>query len=184
MKKIALVIAPVLLIVAGYLVYLSSESAVPEEVPVITVMDILHASDLAEGVKIAVEQGDDAAVSNWLAKAREVAEAAQLSESDMAYLASPKAREYITFNAKRKLFNEAFEDRYLALEDMGNLKETYPEAVDLFPKAEALLIKRDAIISQIALTLSNGQPPKESDIAAAKSLWKQRYQTEQEPQGS
>ncbi|MBU3022654.1 hypothetical protein [Aestuariibacter sp. A3R04] len=178
MKKIGLIIVPVLFVVGGYFIYLSDESASHESVPVITVMDILHASDLAEGVKVAVKQGDSDAVSGWLMKAREVAEVAGLSENDMAYLASQKARDYVIFNAKRRLFNEAFETRYLALEGIGDLKETYPEAVDLFPKAEALLAKRDTIISQIALTLSNGQTPGSSDIAAAKLLWQQRYQVE------
>lgn len=134
-------------------------------------MELLHASDLQAGVKQAVENNDYAAIDGWIAQAVDVGKAASLSQQDLDYLHSTHAREYVIFNAKRQLFNQEFEQRYYALDDIASLKTKYPEAKDLFPRAEALLAKRDAIIRQIAETLSGETPPSEAALKEAETQW-------------
>ncbi|MCU7553892.1 hypothetical protein OCL06_04700 [Alteromonas sp. ASW11-19] len=181
MKKIIALIAVVMVAVGGWFIYLSQSSSNDDaQVPVITVMEILHASDLTDGIKTAVKQNDEAAITDWMAQARAVGEQAALSESDMQYLNSRQAREYVVFNARRALFNDAFEQRFLNLQDMGELKSQYPEARDLFPQAEALLDKRDDIIMRIAQTLAGGEPPTEQHIKDAQQRWRERYTKSQE----
>ncbi len=175
MKKAGFLAALILVAVAGYFIYLSDSSSEQAPVPVITVMDILHASDLEAGIKQAVADGDSEALEKWMNRAQEVAEQAGLSSTDMQYLASSQAVEYVKFNAKRSLFNDEFEERYYALEDIDSLKVKYPEAKDLFPQVEALITKRDQIIEQIAVTLSSGQAPGEKEREAAREMWQSRY---------
>ncbi len=176
MKKIIALIAVVIVAVGGWFIYLSqSSSNTDAQVPVITVMEILHASDLTDGVKTAVKNNDEAAITEWMTQARAVGEQAALSDSDMQYLNSRQAREYVVFNARRALFNDAFEQRFLNLQDMGELKQQYPEAQDLFGQAEALLAKRDDIILRIAQTLAGGEQPTDQHIAAAQQRWRERY---------
>ena len=141
------------------------------QVPVITLMEILHASDLQAGVKEAVKNGDKDAINQWMEQAQVVAEAGHLAQTHIEYLDSQQAYDYVVFNAKRQLFNEAFEARYYALEDMGNLKDEYPEAYDLFERTEALLEKRDAIIVQMAQALSGTNPPSDAALNEAKQRW-------------
>ena len=43
-----------------------TQTPIARELPVISRLDILHASDLAEGVKLAVEQNDEDAIDDWL----------------------------------------------------------------------------------------------------------------------
>lgn len=91
------------------------------------------------------------------------------------------------FNAKRELFNETFETRYLALESIDDLAQKYPEAGDLFEKAQVLIKKRDEIIYAIAQTLAQGDKPTSQHIEEAKAIWRERYRSEQastHPQGS
>ncbi|QJR79519.1 hypothetical protein CA267_001260 [Alteromonas pelagimontana] len=177
MKKLVVAIVLVLVAAGGWLTYLSHTSAVDESanVPVITVMDILHASDLSEGIKHAVKANDDEALTQWLKKAREVGKAADLPEKQLDYLTSQQAKNYVTFNAKRDLFNESFEKRFYQLKGIEDLKKQYPEAKDLFPNAEALLNKRDTIVKSIATTLSNGSAPSEAEMEEARKLWQERY---------
>ncbi|MCW8108777.1 hypothetical protein OPS25_09750 [Alteromonas ponticola] len=185
MKRLALVGLLVLTItVVGWFGWLSRESASDEVVPVITVMDILHATDLQEGIKQGVLENDPDKVAYWLEKAKEVAEAAQLPASDLAYLDSRQAKEYVKFNAKRSLFNDEFEQRFYALKGIESLKEKYPEARDLFANAERLLAKRDQIVMNIASTLSDGAAPGEAEIKKAKSMWMERYQQQTENEKS
>ncbi len=177
MKKIIVVVAIIAVVILGRFVLLSqTASRTPQKpVPVISVMDILHASDLAQGIKQAVENNDDAAINQWLAKAVDVAKAAELGQDDIDYLQSRQAKEYVKFTARRALFNDAFEQRFYALEGIDDLKETYPEARDLFGNADNLIKKRDAIIESIAVTLAGGGEPTEQDRQQAREMWQQRY---------
>jgi hypothetical protein len=160
---------------AGWFVYLAEDTdqrdQASAQVPVITLMEILHASDLQAGVKEAVKNGDKDAINQWMEQAQVVAEAGHLAQTHIEYLDSQQAYDYVVFNAKRQLFNEAFEARYYALEDMGNLKDEYPEAYDLFERTEALLEKRDAIIVQMAQALSGTNPPSDAALNEAKQRW-------------
>ena len=179
MKKAGVLLVVLIIAVVSYFTWLSAQSSdvESEPVPVINVMDILHATDLEQGVKQAVQDGNDQAITEWLERAKTVGEAAELPADDLHYLTSDKARDYVIFNAKRNLFNDEFETRYYALEDIDDLKTSYPEAKDLFAKADGLLEKRDKIIQQIALTLANGQTPTASHVEQAKTLWQERYAT-------
>jgi len=172
---IVAVITCIVFAIAGWFVYLAEDTnqrdQASAQVPVITLMEILHASDLQAGVKEAVKNGDKDAINQWMEQAQVVAEAGHLAQTHIEYLDSQQAYDYVVFNAKRQLFNEAFEARYYALEDMGNLKDEYPEAYDLFERTEALLEKRDAIIVQMAQALSGTNPPTDAALNEAKQRW-------------
>lgn len=175
MKKALVVLAVVIVAVFSWFTYLSLDADKRDqnaaEVPLITVMEILHASDLQEGVKQAVKNNNAEQVDSWMEQAREVGQAAKLSSEDMDYLASETAKDYVVFNAKRQLYNEAFEARYYALEDVESLKAQYPEAKDLFPRTDALIEKRDAIIQQIAVAISGSEQPDEAALQEARKQW-------------
>ena len=175
MKKALVVLAVVIVAVFSWFTYLSLDADQRDqsaaEVPLITVMEILHASDLQEGVKQAVKNNNAEQVDSWMEQAREVGQAAKLSSEDMDYLASETAKDYVVFNAKRQLYNEAFEARYHALEDVESLKAQYPEAKDLFPRTDALIEKRDAIIQQIAVAISGSEQPDEAALEEARKQW-------------
>ncbi len=175
MKKALVVLAVVIAAIFAWFAYLSLDADNRDQsaaqVPLITVMEILHASDLQQGVKQAVKEGNVEAVDSWMEQAREVGQAANLTSEDMDYLNSETAKDYVVFNAKRQLYNEAFEARYYALEDVESLKAEYPEAKDLFPRTDALIKKRDDIIQQIAVAISGNEQPDDSALEEARKQW-------------
>jgi len=174
-KKALVVLAIIIAATFSWFAYLSlgadKRDQDAAQVPLITVMEILHASDLQEGVKQAVKDENLEVVDSWMAQAREVGQAANLSSEDMDYLNSETAKDYVVFNAKRQLYNEAFEARYYALEEVETLKEQYPEAKDLFPRTDALIEKRDTIIQQIAVAISGSEQPDEAALKEAREQW-------------
>lgn len=178
MKRTLVIVVSIVFVVLVWLAYLSTEADKRDqeaaEVPLITVMEILHASDLQQGVKAAVKNDNENAVNEWLAQAIAVGEAANLSQQDLDYLTSETAKDYVIFNAKRQLYNEAFEARYYSLEEVDSLKEKYPEAKDLFARTDALLRKRDLIIEQMAKTLSASNTVDSSSLEAAKQQWREQ----------
>lgn len=175
MKKALVVLAIIVAATFSWFAYLSLDADKRDQdaaqVPLITVMEILHASDLQQGVKQAVKDGNIEIVDSWMVQAREVGQAANLSPEDMEYLNSETAKDYVVFNAKRQLYNEAFEARYYALEEVETLKEQYPEAKDLFARTDALIEKRDAIIQQIAVAISGSEQPDVAALEEARKQW-------------
>jgi hypothetical protein len=146
-----------------------------ESLPVISRQQILHATDLVAGVKKAVAQNNDAEIDKWLNKAIELAKTAELAQQDISYLQSETAKNYVIFHAKRSLFNDAFEQAYYAIEDIEPLKADYPQAQDLFEKADKLIMTRNQLIQQLAAELSQGQAVTDQHLQEAKKLWQQRF---------
>ena len=173
--------AAIIIVLAGLGFWYSQPSEqvidndVNQVVPAISRQDILEASDLVAGVKQAVRQQDDAAVKQWLEKAIALAKEAGLPQEDINYLQSDMAVNYLEFHAKRSLFNDAVEQAYYDLYDIEPLKIQYPEAQDLFAKADQLVADRDKIIQQIATELAQGESTDEQTLQAARQLWKQRF---------
>ncbi|WP_158969541.1 hypothetical protein [Paraglaciecola sp. L3A3] len=147
--------------------------------PVISREDILNATDLKAGVKLAVQQVNDQAISEWLEKASDLAEEAGLPAEDISYLQSNLAKKFVVFQAKRSLFNDAVEQAYYAIEDITPIKEQYPEAQDLFVKVDALLKKRNKLIEQIAKELAGDKPVDDEFLQAAQQQWKQQVANRQ-----
>ncbi|WP_338517204.1 hypothetical protein [Alteromonas gracilis] len=178
MKKALVIFVVAVFAVLAWIVYLSSEADKRDQeaakVPLITVMEILHASDLQQGIKQAVENKNEGAVDEWMKQAIAVSEAANLSKQDLDYLMSETAKDYVVFNAKRQLFNEAFEARYYSLEEVESLKQQYPEAKDLFARTDVLIRKRDAIIEQIAKTLSGSNTVDDVSLNKARQQWREQ----------
>lgn len=175
MNKTLVVLLSCITMIAAYFAYLSDASQDRADnaayVPVITVMDILHATDLQSGIKQAVKQSNSDKIDEWVSQALVVAEEAKLPTADITYLQSDAARDYLVFNAKRQLFNDAFEEQYYTLGGIDELKVKYPEAQDLFERAQTLLDKREQIIYQIAMTVSGNQTPTQQDVQNAQEIW-------------
>ena len=76
---IVAVITCIVFAIAGWFVYLAEDTnqrdQASAQVPVITLMEILHASDLQAGVNEAVKNGDKDAINQWMEQAQVVAEA-------------------------------------------------------------------------------------------------------------
>ncbi|TPV55363.1 hypothetical protein FJ444_16810 [Aestuariibacter sp. GS-14] len=136
---------------------------------------ILHASDLMAGVKVAIKQQDEQALQAWQQKAVDVAKAAELSEQDIEFIASNEGLEYLQFHANRALFNDELLQRYHSLSGIDDLKAQYPQAQDLFAKADNMIAQRDAIINEIAIELGGVNPPEKVALEEARRLWLQRF---------
>lgn len=178
------IVALIIAVLVGGLIwfsFLAGESSAPtvipdtETLPVISRQQILHATDLVAGVKKAVAQNNDAEIDKWLNKAIELAKTAELAQQDISYLQSEAAKNYVIFHAKRSLFNDKFEQAYYAIEDIEPLKTDYPQAQDLFDKADKLIMTRNQLIQQLAAELSKGQVVTDQHLQEAKKRWQQRF---------
>lgn len=186
MNKVLIFIVVVVAIFIGRFAYLANQTDNSElqlsdnshSSAQITVMDILNASDLREGIKQSVQENDDAMFGLWLEKAYEVAAVAGLSHEDQDYLRSAHCHNFLRFTAQRDLFNEEFERRYYLLEPVDDLFDTYPQAKDLFDNAKSLIKKRNTLIFAIAVELTGTDQPSAQQVEQAKQLWIERQQAD------
>ncbi|MCV2885187.1 hypothetical protein OE749_10840 [Aestuariibacter sp. AA17] len=150
MKKFALFI--IVLSVLAILFYHHDENENVTQTktqPSISYIDILHNPEFKHGIMQAVSAKDDALLKSLQAKALEIAEAANLSEQEISLFAGTKGEGFIRFHGSRFLFWQNVEQRYRNLTDIEDLKTQYPQAQDLFSKADALLEKRNDLLSQM-----------------------------------
>lgn len=148
--------------------------------PVIDLNDILTNPQMVEESNAAVLSGDMEVLLSLQAKALEIADAGGIAEQDRRAIEGPRGLDYMTFLAKRRLFVEAFEDRFRNLQPITSLKLTYPEASDLFEKADQLIDTRDKTIVSIAEMLADGAPTSEY-MAQAREAWRQRAAQDASP---
>lgn len=140
-------------------------------------MDILNNSEFVSQMQHAVLSKDTQLAKSLQAKALEIAHAAQLPDNEIELLSGDKGLDFMTFLAKRQLFAREFEQRYYQLESIETLKQTYPEARDLFAKSDLLIAARDAQIFEIAESLADGGNV-EAYITQAKQQWMARQASE------
>ncbi|MCF2946864.1 hypothetical protein L0668_02005 [Paraglaciecola aquimarina] len=143
--------------------------------PVISRHDILTATDFLAGIQQAVAINNQDDIDKWIFKAVEVAEAAELPIQDIQYIQSDLARNFLIFQAKRKLFNQEIQQAYYKIEDITPIKERYPEAADLFTKVDNLLLERNKLIQKLAAEMADGQSVDDEILKLAGDKWKQEF---------
>ncbi|WP_051275234.1 hypothetical protein [Aestuariibacter salexigens] len=173
MMKVVVAVV-VVIIIATFTFWPDAQQPVatdPVAQPAITLDQILSASDLELAARQTAESNQPQALSDALALAAQVATEAGLSQRDIDYLKSGQAKEYLLFKARRQLFFEQFEAHYYALMPIEELKKVYPEAQDLFERAEQLIAQRDQQILQIAEEMADNETQTESYLQLARQQW-------------
>lgn len=175
------IIALIVLVAVGATLWLSNqgqiENPVPQtqELPVISRQQILTATDLIDGVKNALQEHDEQAISQWLDRALAVAKEADMPQKDIDYIASDMAKDFVVFQAQRSMFNDAVEQAYYDLLYIEDIKADFPQAQDLFDSADKLIAERDNLINKIATELAGGDTPTDAEVRTARQQWLMRY---------
>ena len=178
-KSFALLIA-VLLLFSGFVIWQYQQSQPQEELMTpqavgISYLDILNNPEFKQGIQQAVFNNDKQLFAQLQNKAVEIAEAAGLPEEEMEMLTGDSGERFIRFQAARQLFNIAFEKAFQRLEPIDHLKIMYPEAEDLFEKADNMIAARDEQILQIATEMAQGRDI-QPFLEQARQQWLQRAQ--------
>ena len=144
----------------------------PLATPLITMSDILNNPEFKEGMQQAVGDKDQGLMEDLQDKAIEIAQAAGFSPAQMKLLEGEQGKLYLSFNAKRQLFMQAFTVAFKQLDDIGPLKQRYPEAQDLFPRADELIEQRDAKLLAAAKELAGSDTEYQGHIEQAREQWR------------
>lgn len=143
----------------------------------ISVYDILNADDFVDAAIVSLSSRDASALDEVFERALSVAREAGLDDAELAYLQSEQASEYVLFRAKRESYWRTVEQYYRELLPLAPLQQMYPEAQDLFAKADELERSRAKMLLDIASALASPEAPSQVHHEEAKRLWRERHQS-------
>lgn len=149
------------------------EEAAPKPVIKISYLDILDNPEFNQKMTEAVLANDIGAMQALQNRAIEIANVAGLTGTQMELLVGERGLHFIAFRVKRQIFADMFSEYYMQLKPISGLKSQYPEAQDLFAKADQLVHDRDESIKRIAIELSS-ETDYQNHLLQAKSQWLER----------
>jgi hypothetical protein len=150
-----------------------TEQYQPVATPSIAMTDILNNLEFKEGMQQAVRDNDQELMQDLQDKAIEIATVAGFSPAQMKLLEGEQGKNYLSFNAKRQLFMQAFSLAFKQLNDIAPLKKRYPEAQDLFARADELVAQRDADLIKTAKELAGNDSDYQGYLEQARQQWRQ-----------
>lgn len=131
------------------------EESAPKAILKISYLDILENPEFNQKMTEAVLENDIAAMEILQNRAIEIANVAGLASAQMELLVGERGLHFIVFRVKRQIFTDLFSEHYMQLKPISEIKFRYPEAQDLFAKADQLIHQRDESIKNIAIELSS-----------------------------
>lgn len=173
----------ILALVTGLLFYGADESEPQIETaesnipPSISYLDILNNPEFKSKMVSATRENNTDTLAELQEKAVQIGKAANLSPDEMALLSGEKGLRFMQFRAKRDMFLEEFTNHYNQLLPINTLKSRYPEAADMFDKADSMIAERDDNIIRIARQLA-GTDNVEPFLSQARQQWKDRAAAE------
>ena len=147
----------------------SDEDAVSRDqasIPLLSLSELMSASDFQEGIKQAVINDDRAALVYWQEQALLVASEANLLPRELELISGEQGLVYIEYQAKKQLFNDSFVERFLYFQEIDSLINQYPYLTGLHERARKLVAERDALVLKAIEILENDAYQGNARIAA------------------
>lgn len=122
--------------------------------PLLTLDELLNASDFQAGIKQSVLNDDSTALKDWQDQLLAVAKEVHLAPSDVKRISGQQGLLFIEFEAKKQLFNEEFIERFMNFQKIDDLIQKYPYLTGVHKRAQSLIDARDVAIERAATMLS------------------------------
>lgn len=136
----------------------------------ISYLDILENPEFKQKMRQAILSDDVETMQMLQNRAIEIANVAGLSADQTSLLVGERGLHFIAFRVQRQIFADKFSEHYIQLKSIEQLKRQYPQAQDLFARADQLIQVRDQSIKDIAIALSSGDNY-QAHLAQAQQQW-------------
>ena len=133
---------------------ITTEKDVAVAVPLLTLDELLNASDFQAGIRQAVINDDRVSLKDWQGQLLAVAKEVHLSLHDVNLISGERGLVFIEFEAKKQLFNDEFIERFITFESIDELIQKYPYLTGVHERALSLIAARDAAIIRATAMLS------------------------------
>lgn len=140
--------------------------------PLLTLDELLNTADFQKGIKQSVLNNDQVSLQDWQEQLLAVAKEVHLSERDLARISGQQGLMFIEFEAKKRLFNDEFIDRFMSFNNIDDLIQKYPYLTAVHHRALSLISARDSTIQRAATLLADDNPEGGNFTQEARSQWK------------
>jgi hypothetical protein len=140
--------------------------------PLLTLDELLNTADFQRGIKQSVLHNDQISLKDWQEQLLAVAKEVHLSERDLARISGDQGLMFIEFEAKKRLFNDEFLDRFMTFKNIDDLIQKYPYLTAVHQTALSLISERDRAIQRAAILLADDSPQGVDFTQEARVQWK------------
>lgn len=147
-----------------------TDSDAIQTLPLLSLNELLSASDVKEGLSIAAANDDESLLREWQETILAAAEEVNLLETEKALLRGEQGLKYLAFQGMKLNYQTAFEKAFVSFADVDEVYQAYPAFEDLHERSSRLVEQRDALIEAVAeeLRLQNFEG---DAYAEAKRQW-------------
>ena len=154
-----------------------TDSTISQDIPLLSLSELLSASDVKEGLSFAVANGDEPLLMEWQAMLLDAAEEVNLLETERALIRGEQGLKYLAFQGMKLNYQRAFEKAFVSFSDIEEVYKAYPAFQDLHKRSSRLVEERDALINAVANELK--QQNFEGDAyAEAKRQWQVYFKSQ------
>jgi hypothetical protein len=140
--------------------------------PLLTLDELLNTPDFQIGIKQSVRSNDRVSLKDWQDQLLAVAKEVHLSERDLARISGEQGLMFIEFEAKKRLFNDEFIERFMSFNSIDDLIQKYPYLTGVHQRALSLINARDSAIQRAAKLLADEDPLSTDFTQEARAQWK------------
>jgi hypothetical protein len=151
---------------------------VKENSPLLSLQELLNASDVKEGLARAAKQNDQAQLRLWQQTLLSAADEVSLAPRERVLISDKQGLQYLAFQGMKTNYQTAFEEAFLAFGDVDKVYSDYPAFIDLHKKSIKLVEQRDELVAKVTQELEENGYQGDPE-AEAKRQWQNFFLTEQ-----
>ncbi|MFW8589792.1 hypothetical protein ACOI22_03220 [Glaciecola sp. 2405UD65-10] len=138
--------------------------------PLLSLSELLSAQDVKLGLAESAAIDDEGGLIYWQNMLLEAADEVNLRAKERKLISGKQGRLFLKFQGMKTNYQTEFESAFVNFEDLNAVYAKYPAFKDLQEQSKALVIKRDALIANMANDLSV-QGFEGNAVAEAKRRW-------------
>lgn len=140
------------------------------EPALLTLTEILNASDVKAGLALAAKNKDISSLQNWQNLLLQAADEVNLAEQERRLIEGEQGLSYLEYEGMKTNYQTDFEQAFFHFEDIDMVYQNYPAFKNLHQRSKALVEKRDALISAVEKEL-RAQNFDGDSLAEARRQW-------------
>lgn len=121
--------------------------------PLLTLQELLQASDVQVALAQAAREDDKEALKYWQKSLLSVADEVNLLKSERRLIEGPQGLKFLAFQGMKTNYQNEFERAFFDFEDVQAVYDKYPAFEDAHAQSKVLVQKRDALIDSVAAEL-------------------------------
>ncbi len=147
--------------------------------PLLSLSELLAASDVKAGLALAAANKDKQALEDWQAALLLAADEVQLSNQERGLISGEMGLSYLEFEGMKTNYQAAFEDAFFNFEDVDRVYAQYPAFKNLHKQSKDIVVQRDALVSSVAKELETQGLDPDTALAEARRQWQNFVTTQQ-----